>query len=90
MANSFASAMVRLVRGWTLSGDGTISQEMLRRYAPDYVSPEQYKAILSSQPGLPGVAQCGPIAAGGAGDGVSHLSVHAADGKQGGAAHWPR
>jgi hypothetical protein len=34
--------------GWTLSGDGTISQEMLRRYAPDYVSPEQYKAILSA------------------------------------------
>jgi len=33
--------------GWTLSGDGTISQEMLRRYAPDYVSPEQYKALLS-------------------------------------------
>lgn len=34
--------------GWTLSGDGTVSQETLRRYAPDYVSPQEYQSMLSS------------------------------------------
>jgi hypothetical protein len=34
--------------GWTVSADGTVSQEMLRRYAPDYVSPQQYQSLLSA------------------------------------------
>ena len=35
--------------GWTVSGDGTVSQELLRRYAPDYnVSPKEYQTLLSS------------------------------------------
>ncbi|HEX3997424.1 MAG TPA: hypothetical protein VHX65_02625 [Pirellulales bacterium] len=34
--------------GWALEGDGTISQEMRHRYAPDYVSPQEYQSLLSS------------------------------------------
>jgi len=34
--------------GWELSGDGTVSQEKLRRYAPDFVSPQEYQTLLSS------------------------------------------
>lgn len=33
--------------GWTLAGDGTVSDEMLRTYAPDYISPQEYTALLS-------------------------------------------
>jgi hypothetical protein len=33
--------------GWTVAGDGQVGQDMLRRYAPDYVSPQQYQSLLS-------------------------------------------
>jgi hypothetical protein len=34
--------------GWSLENDGTVSDEMLRRYEPDYVSQEEYKSLLAS------------------------------------------
>lgn len=33
--------------GWSIDADGMVGDETLRTYAPDYVSPEQYKSLLA-------------------------------------------
>jgi len=34
--------------GWMTDGDGSVNPELLRRYTPDYVSPQEYQSLLSS------------------------------------------
>ncbi len=34
---------------WATDGDGEVKSELLKKYAPDYVSPEEYQTILSNK-----------------------------------------